>query len=150
MTLKAQLSQDMIAARKARDETRKLALESILVAVKQREVDERKELSEAEVLGLVEKLLKQRRESIASYEQGGRPDLAAKEKAEAAILAAYMPQQLSEAEIQAAVDTAVAGAGATGPQDMGKVMAALKPQLAGRADMGKVSAIVKARLAGAK
>ncbi|MGA8053736.1 MAG: GatB/YqeY domain-containing protein [Burkholderiales bacterium] len=150
MTLKAQLSQDMIAARKARDETRKLALESILVAVKQREVDERKELSDAEVLGLVEKLLKQRRESIASYEQGGRPDLAAKEKAEAAILAAYMPQQLSEAEIQAAVDTAVAGAGATGPQDMGKVMAALKPQLAGRADMGKVSAIVKARLAGAK
>jgi hypothetical protein len=150
MTLKAQLSQDMIAARKARDETRKLALESILVAVKQREVDERKELSDAEVLGLVEKLLKQRRESIASYEQGGRPDLAAKEKAEAAILAAYMPQQLSEAEIQAAVDTAVTGAGATGPQDMGKVMAALKPQLAGRADMGKVSAIVKARLAGAK
>lgn len=150
MTLKAQLSQDMIAARKARDETRKLALESILVAVKQREVDERKELSDAEVLGLVEKLLKQRRESIASYEHGGRPDLAAKEKAEAAILAAYMPQQLSEAEIQAAVDTAVAGAGATGPQDMGKVMAALKPQLAGRADMGKVSAIVKARLAGAK
>jgi len=147
MTLKATLNQDMIAARKARDETRKAALESILVAIKQREVDERKELADGDVLALIEKLLKQRRESIAGYEQGARPELAAKEKAEAEVLARYLPQQLSEAEIQREVEQAIAAAGAAGPQDMGKVMAVLKPKLAGRADMGKVSAAVKAKLA---
>lgn len=148
MTLKSQLAQDSIAARKARDETRKAALESILVAIKQREVDERKDLSAAEVLALIEKLLKQRRESIAAFEQGGRGELAAREKAEADVLAAYLPQQLSDAEVGAEVAEAIEAAGAGGPQDMGKVMAILKPRLVGRADMGKVSAAVKARLAG--
>lgn len=146
MPLKDQLNQDMIAARKAREEVRKAALESILVAVKQREVDDRKELTDAEVLAIIEKLLKQRRESIASYEQGGRADLAEREKREAAVLAAYLPQQLSDAEIEAEVAQAIAAAGAAGPQDMGKVMGGLKAKLAGRADMGKVSAAVKARL----
>jgi uncharacterized protein YqeY len=146
MPLKDQLNQDMIAARKAREEVRKAALESILVAVKQREVDDRKELTDAEILAIIEKLLKQRRESIASYEQGGRADLAEREKREAAVLAAYLPQQLSDAEIEAEVAQAIAAAGAAGPQDMGKVMGGLKAKLAGRADMGKVSAAVKARL----
>ena len=146
--LKTQLNQDMIAARKAREEVRKAALESVLVAVKQREVDDRKELSDAEILSIVEKLLKQRRESIAGYEQGGRADLAEREKAEAAVLAAYLPQQLSDAEIEAEVAQAIAAAGASGPQDMGKVMGGLKAKLAGRADMGKVSAAVKAKLSG--
>lgn len=148
MSLKSQLSQDMITARKARDEVRKAALESILTAVKQREVDDRRELADAEILSLIEKLLKQRRESIASYEKGGRTDLAERERAEAAVLAAYLPQQLSEAEIAAHVGEVIAAAGASGPQDMGKVMALLKPRLAGRADMAKVSAAVKARLSG--
>ncbi len=148
MSLKAQLSQDMIAARKARDEVRKAALESILTAVKQREVDDRKELADAEILAIVEKLLKQRRESIAGYEQGARADLAERERAEAAVLATYLPQQLSEAEIAAEVDGAIAAVGAAGPQDMGKVMGLLKTKLAGRADMGKVSAAVKGRLSG--
>jgi len=148
MPLKTQLNQDMIAARKAREEVRKAAVESVLVAVKQREVDDRKELSDAEILSIIEKLLKQRRESVASYEQGGRADLAEREKAEAAVLSTYLPQQLSDAEIEAEVTQAIAAAGAAGPQDMGKVMAGLKAKLAGRADMGKVSAAVKARLAG--
>ena len=146
--LKTQLNQDMIAARKARDEVRKAAVESVLVAVKQREVDDRKELTDAEILSIIEKLLKQRRESIAGYEQGGRADLAEREKAEAAVLVAYLPQQLSDAEIEAEVAQAIAAAGAAGPQDMGKVMGGLKAKLAGRADMGKVSAAVKAKLAG--
>jgi len=148
MPLKTQLNQDMIAARKAREEVRKAAVESVLVAVKQREVDDRKELSDAEILSIIEKLLKQRRESVASYEQGGRADLAEREKAEAAVLSTYLPQQLSDAEIEAEVTQAIAAAGAAGPQDMGKVMAGLKAKLAGRADMGKVSAAVKAKLAG--
>jgi uncharacterized protein len=148
MPLKTQLNQDMIAARKAREEVRKAAVESVLVAVKQREVDDRKELSDAEILSIIEKLLKQRRESVASYEQGGRADLAEREKAEAAVLSTYLPQQLSDAEIEAEVAQAIAAAGAAGPQDMGKVMGVLKPKLAGRADMGKVSAAVKAKLAG--
>ena len=148
MPLKTELNQDMIAARKAREEVRKAAVESVLVAVKQREVDDRKELSDAEILSIIEKLLKQRRESVASYEQGGRADLAEREKAEAAVLSTYLPQQLSDAEIEAEVTQAIAAAGAAGPQDMGKVMAGLKAKLAGRADMGKVSAAVKARLAG--
>jgi uncharacterized protein len=148
MPLKTQLNQDMIAARKAREEVRKAAVESVLVAVKQREVDDRKELSDAEILSIIEKLLKQRRESVASYEQGGRADLAEREKAEAAVLSTYLPQQLSDAEIEAEVTQAIAAAGAAGPQDMGKVMGVLKPKLAGRADMGKVSAAVKAKLAG--
>ncbi|MCU0897417.1 MAG: GatB/YqeY domain-containing protein [Burkholderiales bacterium] len=146
--LKTQLNQDMIAARKARDEVRKAAVESVLVAVKQREVDDRKDLTDAEILSIVEKLLKQRRESIAGYEKGGRADLAGREKAEAAVLEAYLPQQLSDAEIEAEVAQAIAAAGAAGPQDMGKVMGGLKAKLAGRADMGKVSAAVKAKLAG--
>ncbi|MBS1215392.1 MAG: yqey-like family protein [Proteobacteria bacterium] len=148
MPLKTQLNQDMIAARKAREEVRKAAVESVLVAVKQREVDDRKELSDAEILSIIEKLLKQRRESVASYEQGGRADLAEREKAEAAVLSTYLPQQLSDAEVEAEVTQAIAAAGAAGPQDMGKVMAGLKAKLAGRADMGKVSAAVKAKLAG--
>jgi hypothetical protein len=148
MSLKTQLTQDSIAARKARDETRKAALESILVAVKQREVDDRKELGDADVLALIEKLLKQRRESIAAFAQGGRAELAAREQAEADVLAGYLPQQLSDAEIDAEVAAAIDASGAKAVQDMGRVMAALKPRLAGRADMAKVSAAVKAKLTG--
>jgi uncharacterized protein YqeY len=138
----------MKSAMRARETARLSALRLLLAALKQREVDERKTLSDAEVVAVIEKMLKQRRDSIEQYEAGQRQDLADVEKFEMSVLQTYMPQPLSEAELQAAVAQAVAESGAKGPQDMGKVMAVLKPALAGRADMGKVSALVKAKLAG--
>jgi uncharacterized protein YqeY len=146
MSLKQTISDDMKAALRAREELRLSALRMLLAAVKQREVDERRELPDADVISVVEKLIKQRRESVAQFDAGGRQDLAAKERAEIDVLAAYMPQALPEAEVDALIGQAVAEAGATGPKDMGKVMALLKPRLAGRADMGQVSARVKSRL----
>jgi uncharacterized protein YqeY len=136
----------MKAAMRAKDSARLSAIRLLLAAMKQKEVDERTELVDADVLGIVEKLIKQRRESIAHYEAAGRNDLADAEKFEVKVLSAYLPEQMSDAEIAAAVASAVTEVGAASVKDMGKVMAALKPRLAGRADMGKVSAQVKSRL----
>lgn len=136
----------MKAAMRARESARLAAIRLILAAIKQKEVDERIELSDADVLAVLDKMVKQRRDSISQFEAGGRQDLADNEKFELGVLQGYMPQQLSEAEIDAAVAQAIAASGAAGPQDMGKVMAILKPQLAGRADIGKVSGLVKAKL----
>ena len=146
MSLKARINDDVKAAMRAGDARRRDALRLLLAALKQREVDERKELTDAEVIAVVEKMIKQRRDSIVQFEQGGRQDLADAEKFELEVLQTYMPQALSEAEIEAAVTGAIQESGAKGMADMGKVMAALKPKLAGRADMGKVSALVRARL----
>lgn len=146
MSLKNRINEDMKSAMKAREAERLGAIRLLLAAIKQKEVDERKELDDAAVLAVIDKMLKQRRDSIAQFEQAGRRDLADKEKFEVAVLQGYMPQALSDSELEAAVAEAVATAGAQGPQDMGKVMGLLKPRLAGRADMGKVSALVKARL----
>jgi uncharacterized protein YqeY len=148
MTLKERITEDMKAAMRAKDAARLSAIRLLLAAMKQKEVDERVELADADVLGIVEKLIKQRRESIAQFETAGRSDLADAEKFELGVLTAYLPQQMSDAEIAAAVAAAVAELGAANVKDMGKVMAALRPRLAGRADMGKVSAQVKARLGG--
>jgi uncharacterized protein YqeY len=138
----------MKAAMRAKDAARLSAIRLILAAVKQKEVDERIELADADVVSILEKMIKQRRESIAQFEKAARTDLADAEKFELGILSGYLPQQLSEAEIQKEIDSAVAGSGASGIKDMGKVMAALKTRLAGRADMGKVSGLVKNRLSG--
>lgn len=146
MSLKAQITEDMKAAMRARDTARLSAIRLLLAAMKQREVDERIELSDADILAIIEKMLKQRRDSVTQYEAGGRQDLANVEKFEIGVLTGYMPQQLSEAEIAAEVAAAVASSGAKAMQDMGKVMALLKPKLAGRADMAKVSSLVKAKL----
>jgi uncharacterized protein YqeY len=146
MPLKAKITDDMKAAMRARNAPRLSAVRLLLAAMKQREVDERIELTDADILGIIEKMLKQRRDSVTQYEAGGRQDLADVEKFEIGVLSEYMPQQLSEAEIAGEVAAAVAQAGAKGMQDMGKVMAVLKPRLAGRADMAKVSALVKAKL----
>ena len=146
MSLKAQITEDMKAAMRARDAARLSAIRLLLAAMKQREVDERIELSDADILAIIEKMLKQRRDSVTQYEAGGRQDLADVEKFEIGVLTGYMPQQLTEAEIAAEVAAAVAATGAKAMQDMGKVMALLKPKLAGRADMAKVSALVKAKL----
>lgn len=146
MSLKARINDDVKAAMRAGDARRRDALRLLLAALKQREVDERKELTDAEVIAVVEKMIKQRRDSIVQFEQGGRQDLADAEKFELDVLQTYMPQALSEAEIEAAVTGAIQESDAKGMADMGKVMAALKPKLAGRADMGKVSALVRARL----
>jgi uncharacterized protein YqeY len=148
MPLKDRITEDMKAALRARETARLSALRLLLAAIKQREVDERKTLEDAEVVAVIEKMLKQRRDSIQQFEAAGRQDLADTEKFEVSVLESYMPQALSDAEVEAAVAKAIADSGATGPQDMGKVMALLKPALAGRADMGKVSARVKASLAG--
>ena len=148
MSLKDRISEDMKSAMRARDTARLSALRLLLAALKQVEVDERKVLTDAEVVAVIEKMLKQRRDSIQQYEAAQRQDLADAEKFEVTVLNTYMPEALSEEQLQAAVAKAVADSGAKGPQDMGKVMALLKPVLAGRADMGKVSALVKARLAG--
>jgi uncharacterized protein YqeY len=149
MSLKAQITEDMKAAMRAKEMDRLGTIRLLQAAIKQREVDERIELDDAAVLAVVDKMIKQRKDSIAAFEQAGRDDLVAKEAAEVAVLQVYMPAQLSEAEVDAAVREAVAKAGAAGPQDMGKVMGILKPALAGRADMTQVSARVKAVLAGA-
>jgi uncharacterized protein YqeY len=148
MSLKARITEDMKAAMRARDAARLSAIRLLLAAMKQREVDERIELSDADILGIIEKMLKQRRDSVTQYEAGGRQDLADVEKFEIGVLSGYMPQQLSEAEIAGEVAAALAAAGAKGMQDMGKVMALLKPKLAGRADMARVSSMVKAKLSG--
>ena len=148
MSLKTRITEDMKAAMKAKDAQRLGTVRLLLSAMKQREVDERIELADADILAILEKMLKQRRDSIAQYEAGGRQDLADVEKFEISVLSGYMPQQLSAEEVAAAVAEAITAAGATGPQDMGKVMAVLKPKLAGKADIGAVSALVKAKLAG--
>jgi len=148
MTLKARITEDMKNAMRAKETTRLSTIRMLLAAMKQREVDERIELADSDVVTIIDKMIKQRRESIAAFESGGRPELAAAERAEIELLQAYMPQQLPEGEIDALITAALAGAGASGMAAMGKVMATLKPQLAGRADMTQVSAKVKARLAG--
>ncbi len=148
MTLKDQISEDMKAAMRAKEAQRLATIRLLMAAMKQKEVDERVTLGDAEVLAILEKMIKQRRESIAQFEKGGRTDLAAGEQFEVQVLTAYLPQALSDAEVQSAVAEAIAAAGAKAPADMGKVMGLLKPRLAGRADMGKVSALVKAALAG--
>jgi hypothetical protein len=148
MSLKARISEDMKAAMKAKDAQRLSAVRLLLAAIKQREVDERVELGDADVLGIIEKMLKQRRDSIAQYQAAGRNDLVANETFEVDVLSTYLPTQLSAAEVAAEVASAIVASGAQGVKDMGKVMAVLKTSLAGRADMAKVSAVVKARLAG--
>lgn len=146
MSLKAQISEDMKAAMRAK-ETGKLNTIRLLIAeIKRKEVDERIELDDAQTIAIVEKMIKQRKDSITQFEAGGRADLADIEKAELAVLSAYMPAGLSDEEIAAEVAAAVAASGAAGPQDMGKVMGIVKPKLAGRADMTVVSALVKKAL----
>jgi len=148
MTLKERIIEDMKAAMRAKDAARLSAVRLLLAAMKQKEVDERIELADADVLGIIEKMVKQRRESIAQYEKAARQDLAEVERFEIGVLSAYLPQQMGEAEVAQAIAVAVAESGASGVKDMGKVMALLKPRLAGRADMGKVSGLVKAKLGG--
>jgi uncharacterized protein len=138
----------MKAAMRAREPARLSTIRLLLAAIKQREVDERIELDDAAVLSVIEKMIKQRRESIAQYEKAARNDLADVEKAEIQVLAGYLPAQLGEAEIEKEIQAAIAETGASGVKDMGKVMAALKSRLAGKADMGKVSALVRGRLSG--
>jgi len=146
MSLKQQITDDMKTAMRAKDTARLGAIRLLLAAMKQREVDDRIELTDADVVTIIEKMNKQRRDSISQYEAAGRQDLADIEKFEMSVLATYMPQQLSEAEITKAVVEVIAATGAVGQQDMGKVMGVLKPRLAGRADMSKVSALIKAHL----
>ncbi len=148
MTLKERITEDMKAAMRAKDSERLGAIRMLTAAIKQKEVDERVELDDAGVVGIVDKLLKQRKDSIEAFEKANRQDLADKEKAEAAVLQAYLPARLSPDEIAAEVKAIVAEVGAKGPADMGKVMGAAKQRLAGKADMGQVSAAVKAALAG--
>jgi len=146
ISLKLQITEDMKVAMRAKDTARLSAIRLLLAAIKQREVDERIELSDGDVVAIIEKMNKQRRDSISQYEAAGRQDLADIEKFEMGVLAVYMPQQLDDDQVLAAVVDAVSVVGATGPQDMGKVMGLLKPKLAGLADMGKVSALIKAQL----
>ncbi|HEY4317755.1 MAG TPA: GatB/YqeY domain-containing protein [Herbaspirillum sp.] len=146
MGLKEQITEDMKAAMRAKDAAKLGTIRLLTAAIKQKEVDERIEVNDAQVLAIIEKMIKQRKDSISQFEAGGRQDLADAEKAELGILSVYMPAGLSEAEIKAEVAAAVAASGAAGPQDMGKVMAIVKPKLAGRADMTAVSALVKAAL----
>jgi uncharacterized protein YqeY len=146
MTLKDRITEDMKAAMRAKDQPRLSTVRMLLAAMKQKEVDERVVLDDAAVLAIVEKAIKQRRESIAQFEKAARNDLADNEKFELGVLSGYLPQQLGDAELAEAVAAAVAESGAAGVKDMGKVMALLKPRIAGKADMGKVSALVKSRL----
>ncbi|HTL76896.1 MAG TPA: GatB/YqeY domain-containing protein [Casimicrobiaceae bacterium] len=149
MPLKDRITDDMKDAMRAKAASRLSTIRLLLAAIKQREVDERKTLSDADVVAVIDRMVKQRKDSIAQFDAGNRPDLANAERAEIVILEAYLPQRMSDAEIDAAVERAIAeaqAAGASGPALMGKVMAALKPQLSGRADMAQVSAKVKARL----
>ncbi|MES2072806.1 MAG: GatB/YqeY domain-containing protein [Pseudomonadota bacterium] len=146
MSLKDQITEDMKSAMRAKEAEKLGTIRLLTAAMKQKEVDERVELTDTMVLAIIEKMIKQRKDSITQFEAGGRQDLADKEKAELAILSAYMPAGLSDAELLAEVSAAVATSGAAGPQDMGKVMAILKPKLAGRADMTAVSGLVKAAL----
>jgi uncharacterized protein len=146
MSLKARITEDMKTAMRAKDSERLGTIRLLQAAMKQKEVDERIELDDAGVVAIVDKLIKQRKDSIAAFEQAARQDLADKEKAEMAVLVAYLPERLSAEEVTSAVQAIVAALGASGPGDMGKVMGAVKTQLAGKADMGMVSAAVKAAL----
>ncbi|MFA7400249.1 MAG: GatB/YqeY domain-containing protein [Sideroxydans sp.] len=146
MSLKTQVTEDMKTAMRAKETARLGAIRLLLAAMKQREVDERIELTDADVVSIIEKMLKQRRDSISQYKAANRQDLVDVEEFEVSILQTYMPQQLGEAEIVSAIAEAIAATGAAGPQDMGKVMGVVKAKLAGRADMGKVSGLIKAQL----
>ena len=147
MTLKEQITEDMKTAMRAKDVERLGAIRLLLAACKQREVDERITLTDADIVAIIEKMLKQRRDSITQFEAAGRIDLVDKEKFEVTVLTAYMPAALSDAEVETIIADAISSSGAAGPADMGKVMSAVKPKLAGRADMGKVSGLIKATLA---
>jgi hypothetical protein len=146
MSLKASITEDMKTAMRAKDSARLGAIRLLLAAIKQREVDERIELTDADVITAIEKMLKQRRDSIAAYESADRHDLADIEKFEVGVLQTYLPQQLSEDEVTAILEQVVQSTGAAGIKDMSKVMAAIKPLVAGRADMAKISGLIKARL----
>ena len=148
MTLKERITEDMKAAMRASEKERLLTIRMVQAAIKQREVDERVVLDDTQVIAVIEKMVKQRRESIAAFEQGGRADLAQKEQSEIALLQVYLPAQLSAAEVDALIKEAIATTGATSMKDMGKVMGAVKAKAAGRADMGAVSASIKAALSG--
>ena len=148
MSLKQRLTDDMKASMKGGDKASLGVFRLVQAAVKQREVDERIELDDAQVLAVLEKMVKQRKDSVSQYEAAAREDLAAIERAEIEVIQRYLPEQLGEAEVQAAIDAAIAETGASGPADMGKLMGVLKPKLAGQADMGQVSKLVKQRLAG--
>ena len=147
MSLKARITDDMKAAMRARETARLGTIRLLLAAIKQKEIDDRVELDDAAVSSIVEKLIKQRKDSISQFQAAGRDDLVAAEQAELVVLLAYLPEQLSAAEVEAAVAAAIAESGAASARDMGKVMGLLKPRFAGRADMGQVSALIKARLA---
>lgn len=149
MTLKERINEDMKNAMRAKETARLGALRLLLAAIKQREVDDRKAQSDEDIVAIIDKMIKQRRDSVSQFEKGGRQDLADAENFEISVLQTYMPQALSESEIAALVASAITETGAAGPQDMGKVMGVLKPKLAGRADMTKVSQTVKAKLSGA-
>jgi uncharacterized protein YqeY len=148
VSLKSRITEDMKAAMRAKDAPRLGAIRLLQAAIKQREVDERIELDDTQVIEAIEKMLKQRRDSISQYEAANRHDLADVEKFEVSVLQSYLPQPLTEAEIVELLDKAIADTGASGVKDMGKVVAAVKPQVVGRADMGKVSGLIKARLGG--
>ena len=148
MALKEQITSDMKESMKSGQKERLAVIRLILAALKQKEVDERVVLDDVQVLAILEKMLKQRRESIAQFAQGNRPDLVAKEEAEVKIIQAYLPAQLSDSELDALVAAAVAETGAASVKDMGKVMGILKPKVAGKADMSAVSAKIKAKLGG--
>jgi hypothetical protein len=148
MSLKARITEDMKTAMKAKEAAKLSAIRLLLAAVKQKEVDERVELDDAAVASVIEKLVKQRKDSVTQYEAAGRQELADAEKFEIGILSAYLPEKMSSEETAAAVAAAVAETGAKGPADMGKLMGILKPRLAGKADMAEVSKLVKAALAG--
>ncbi len=147
MSLKDQITEDMKSAMRAKETVRLGTIRLLLAAIKQREVDDRIVLDDAAIIATIEKMMKQRKDSISQFEKAARDDLVAVEAAEMAILQTYLPAQMSDAEVQAAVAAAVVSTGAAGPQDMGKVIGVLKGQLAGKADMGKVSGLVKAALA---
>lgn len=147
MTLKEQITEDMKSAMRAKEAERLGTIRLLLAAIKQREVDERITVDDAGIIAIIEKLIKQRKDSIEQFQKAGRTDLVDQESKELGILQAYMPAQLSEAEVQVAIQKTISSLGATGPQDMGKVIGALKAQLAGKADMGMVSGLVKAALA---
>ncbi|MBU3727010.1 MAG: GatB/YqeY domain-containing protein [Burkholderiaceae bacterium] len=147
MTLKEQITEDMKSAMRAKEAERLGTIRLLLAAIKQREVDERITVDDAGIIAIIEKLIKQRKDSIEQFQKAGRTDLVDQESKELAILQAYMPAQLSAAEVQSAIQKVIADLGASGPQDMGKVIGALKAQLAGKADMGMVSGLVKAALA---
>ena len=149
MSLKEQITEDMKTAMRAKDSGRLQTIRLLIAEIKRKEVDDRIELDDTQTLAIVEKMIKQRKDSITQFEAGNRPDLADIEKAELEVLATYMPAGLSDDEIAAEVAAAVAASGAAGPQDMGKVMAIVKPKLAGRADMTVVSTLVKKALTGA-